>query len=124
MSTSAFSENSKKRTSWTSQHASSPICSTSSSAAEIADVNTWKRDHCYSLQSPQKVKKRYNELLERFETQRRQLYNANRREKTAKRTVKQLIDEARDLKLLNDEANQQLKAYSSKLVHICLAFHY
>uniref|UniRef100_A0A667YSG8 THAP-type domain-containing protein n=1 Tax=Myripristis murdjan TaxID=586833 RepID=A0A667YSG8_9TELE len=73
-------------------------------------------DHIYALPaSPNALKARLNEALERVESLEREKRNAMAREKRAKTSVNSLLGELREKNLINEELKERLEFYSDKM---------
>ncbi|XP_029934194.1 THAP domain-containing protein 6-like [Myripristis murdjan] len=84
-----------------------PEASTSHSQSQHDD------DHIYALPaSPNALKARLNEALERVESLEREKRNAMAREKRAKTSVNSLLGELREKNLINEELKERLEFYS------------
>lgn len=110
-----------QRTTSTSMHASEPADTTFTTMAENStDTPTTicsqsiMTEHGYCLDSPRKLKQKYDRILSHLHAKRQQLFNTRRREMRAKKTIKTLLTKACKLNMLNEQAMQQLSAYSSK----------
>uniref|UniRef100_A0A667Z4G6 THAP-type domain-containing protein n=1 Tax=Myripristis murdjan TaxID=586833 RepID=A0A667Z4G6_9TELE len=70
-----------------------------------------QRDHIYALPaSPNALKARLNEALERVESLEREKRNAMAREKRAKTSVNSLLGELREKNLINEELKERLES--------------
>ena len=61
------------------------------------------------------MKRKYDSALERLENTTKRLYNANRREKRARKTIADILEELRENRNLNEKAHQMLEAYKGIL---------
>jgi hypothetical protein len=74
-----------------------------SSASQIITT-----EHDYCVDSPKKLKVKYDRILQQLHKKQQNLYNANKRERRAKKTIKNLLNKASRQNMLNEEAMQQL----------------
>jgi hypothetical protein len=71
-------------------------------------------DHSYCLESPMRIKKKFNRALNKLLQQKQQSKNARKRERRAKNSVKKLLADVSRLHVLKEEAAEQLAAFESK----------
>ncbi|XP_057695834.1 THAP domain-containing protein 6-like isoform X2 [Corythoichthys intestinalis] len=69
-------------------------------------------DHSYTLPSAAILRRRLDEALDRIDSLERESRNAKVRESRSKETVRCLIDELREKKLINEELKDRLDLYS------------
>nr|XP_061797068.1 THAP domain-containing protein 6-like [Nerophis lumbriciformis] len=70
------------------------------------------KDHSYTLPSAAILRRRLDEALDRIDSLERESRNAKVRESRSKETVRCLIDELREKKLINEELKDRLDLYS------------
>ncbi|KAI7800207.1 hypothetical protein IRJ41_025486, partial [Triplophysa rosa] len=70
-------------------------------------------DHCYALpSSPAIIKARLHEALARVESLEREIRNMRSRERRAKNSVHELLEDLKQKNLINGELKDKLKVYS------------
>lgn len=72
------------------------------------------QDHAYDVASPRKLKQKVLNLEDRLTTAKKQTRNSQLREKRAKKSCKDYLNQLRELRLINEELEQKLEAFKGK----------
>ena len=102
---------------------SHPVSETSGSRSPVPSTSrftcTSLHDHQYCLESPRKLKLKYDVALKRLHQKQQQLYNAKKRERRKEKNVSKLLDDIKLQQMLTDDAQKQLAAYASMNASLC-----